>query len=337
MDGEKYWNEPRLKPTQAKLQHYVPRLFLRAFATDDKIRVTDLDNGREYWTSVEKAAAESHFYNENIADMYLSSEDWLAELEGNAAPVLRKLVNDPNSITSLPIEEEVCFTRFLAALRFRTPAFREYTDKLSDSLIEKTKEKKKKQIYHQNTREKANSIWKEIKDKPDHWWYNDSAPRQPAGMINFMLGEVQGFANLLRAAPWCIGFVPDSIQLYTSDNPVASYLRAVRPWWERASFSSLTYFIPLSPKILLRIERRPDQKKGEKLQPQGERHLKDFSEWEISFAQHVVTRETLRHLYGEGQIIPRDCASTCLERIDQAQLDFAVEYLGFDPRPPKRL
>jgi hypothetical protein len=195
----------------------------------------------------------------------------------------------------------------------------------------------KKQIYHQHDKEKADTIWEEIEKKPDHWWFNEQEPQRPASTANFMLGEIHGFANLLRAAPWRIGIAPDSLQLYTSDNPIAGYLRPIRPWWEGAAFASLSYFIPLSPKILLKIERRPDQKDKEKLQPQGDRRHTDFSEWEISFARHVVTSDAVRYLYGEGSVVPRECAFSCLERIGRAQLEFAEHYLGFDPRPPKGL
>ncbi len=334
MDNSKFWNEPNLSPTQGKRQHYVPKLFLRAFSVDDKIRVVDLNEGKEYRTSTANVAVESHFYNENIADIQLSAEDWLSQLEGYATPVIEKLLNDPNSIMSLSVEEEFSITRFLVALRFRTPAFRDNNDTMITSMLQKIKNMAKEQIYHQHGKKEADSIWKQMENKPDHWWFNEAEPQQPATTTNFMLGEVQGFANLLRAAPWRIGIAPDSIRLYTSDNPVAAYLRPVRPWWEGAAFASFTYFVPLSPKVLLKIERRPDQKGKNELQPRGERRRNDFSEWEISFARHIVTQDTIRYLYGEGPIIPRDCATSYLERIGKAQLEFAIRYLGFDPRPP---
>ena len=124
------------------------------------------------------------------------------------------------------------------------------------------------------------------------------------------------------------------MRLYTSDNRVAGYLRPIRLWGEGAAFSSLTYFVPLSPRILLKIERRPDKKDKEKTELRGERRHKDFSEWEISFAQHVITNDAMRYLYGEGPIVDKRCASSYLQRIAKAELEFAVEYLGFDPRTP---
>lgn len=334
---DKYWNEPNLSPTKAKRQHYVPQLFLCAFSLDDKIRVINLDDGKEYRTSTVNVAVESHFYDENVADTQLSTEDWLSRLEGYAKPVVEKLLSDPTNIMSLSVEEELFIARFLAALRIRTPAFRNYNDKMITSLLEQIKDMAREQIYHQHDKKEADSIWEKIKDNPNHWWFNEEESWQAAATTNFMLGEVQGLANLLRAAPWRIGMALDSIQLYTSDNPVAGYLRPVRPWWEGAAFASFTYFVPLSPKVLLKIERRPDQKDKDELQPRGERCHNDFSEWEISFARHVVTQDAIRYLYGEGPIVPRDCAASCLDRIGKAQMEFAIRYLGFDPRPPKGL
>ena len=336
-DDLKFWNEPNLSRTKAKRQHYVPRLLLRAFAVDDKIRVFDLDESKEFRTSVNNIGVENQLYDENIANSHLSTENWLAQLEGNAAPIIDRLVSNPDNVLFLSMEEELYITRFFVALRFRTPAFRDYNDKMFETLLRQIKDLAKKQLYHLYDEKEANRIWKEVAGKPAHWWFNEQGPYQPASIVNFMLGEIQGFANLLRAAPWRIGFASDSLQLYTSDNPVASCLRPVRPWWETAAFASLTYFVPLSPKVLLKIERRPDQKDNEPFQPCGDRQHSDFSEWEISFARHVVSRDALRYLYGEGMVVNRECAIGCLERIGRAQLEFAMRYLGFDPRPPKGL
>lgn len=332
VNKEKFWEEANLGPTRTKRQHYVPELLLRTFTTDDKIRVFDLDYGQEYRTSIVNAAIENHFYDESISDFHLSTEDWLANnLEDKAAPIIKRLIDNPDSIVSLSIEEEFHISRFLAALRFRTPAFRNHIEKFSTIALSKIKDMANKQIYHQHDKGKADTIWKEMENKPDHWWFNEQKPQRPASITNFMLGEIPGFANSLRAAPWRIGTTPNSLQLYTSDNPVSEYLRPVRPSWETARFSSMNYFIPLSPKTLIIIEHRPYQQGNGELQTQGERRHADFSEWEISFARHVITNNAVKYLYGEGSVVSRECASSCLERIGHAQLDFAIRYLGFDP------
>ncbi len=174
--------------------------------------------------------------------------------------------------------------------------------------------------------------------RPTYWWLGETEPPQPpAGSIH-MLQEAQGFANILRAAPWRIGYASGSRRLYTSDNPVSGYLRPVRPWWEGGAFGSLDYYLPLSPDILLKIERRPyaDESEGY-LIPQGQRRNCDFSEWEVSMARHIISYEATRYLYGEGMVVPKQCAEACLSRVDRAMREFAVAYLGFDPNPPAGL
>jgi hypothetical protein len=46
-------------------------------------------------------------------------EDWLAQLEGEAVLVLERLLNDPDSISSLSVKEELHMAKFITALRFR--------------------------------------------------------------------------------------------------------------------------------------------------------------------------------------------------------------------------
>src|ERR671919_1197487 len=113
----RYWNEANLAPTEAKRQHYVPRMYLEAFTgVDGKIRVLDLDDEKEFRTSVQNAAVENYFNDIEVGDECLSTEDWLSELEGLASPVIAKLINDPSSICSLSLDEEYRIARFVTAL-----------------------------------------------------------------------------------------------------------------------------------------------------------------------------------------------------------------------------
>ena len=101
------------------------------------------------------------------------------------------------------------------------------------------------------------------------------------------------------------------------------------------AFSSFHYFLPLSPELLLKIERRPDEADSEKAaSPWGDRRKKDFSEWEISMARHIISRDAYRYLYGDGLVVPKKCAVSCLDRIELATREFAAKYLGYDPNPP---
>lgn len=89
------WNEPILSRTETRRQHFVPRLYLKPFTrNDDKIRVVDLQEEREYVSSLNNVAVQSRFYDIKRDGQDYSAEDWLAELESKAAGVLRVMLND---------------------------------------------------------------------------------------------------------------------------------------------------------------------------------------------------------------------------------------------------
>jgi Protein of unknown function (DUF4238) len=105
-----------------------------------------------------------------IGDERLSTEGWLSELEGEAVPVLAKLINDPISISSLSLGEEFHIARFIVALKFRTPAFRQWDAGMTAQFASQTKEILKSGLYNQLEKEEADAHWDIWKDKPDHWW-----------------------------------------------------------------------------------------------------------------------------------------------------------------------
>lgn len=330
------WNEPILGLTDAKRQHYVPQMYLRQFAGNDgKLQAVDLDDqDRIFRTSLLNAAVEARLYNLKIKGRIYSAESWLSELEGLSTPVIQRLIDDPTTITSLGLENELILARFIAALYFRTPAFSTDTRSMVDSMLQRIKDNIKGQVFHQYGPEEAATTWAQLSEKPDHWWWRETEPIQPAEMAIDMLREVQGWANLLRGAPWRIGRVPKTIYLYTSDNPVARYLKPVRPWWDFPAFSTYIYYLPLSPNTLLKIERRIDIEGQKDIEPAGERRLKDYSLWEASFARHVISSNATRFLYGEGSKVTKAWADAWLRSIDQANVEFAIRYQGFNPDPP---
>ena len=332
------WSEPVLSNTQTKRQHFVPRFYLKNFAmANEKIRAFDLLENCEYVSSLRNVAVEARFYDVTVEGHNYSAEDWLAKLESDASNVLQALIEDPSAITILTAEQENTLSRFVAALSIRTPFLRQSLNDTFEAVSSQIEQKVKGQFLHQLGETRGLIQYEEWRAKPLRERFGDEDPTQPASISNFLLGEVQGFANLLRSAPWRLGNVLGRLRLYTSDNPVSRYLRPVRPWWDEGGFSSFHYYLPLSPELLLKIERRPDSNDSDKgFSPRGERRKKDFSEWEISMARHIVSRDASRYLYGNGFLVSKQCAVSCLDRIEFNTREFAAKYLGYDPHPIPR-
>ena len=329
------WNEPVLSQTQTKRQHYVPRFYLRPFGRPDgKLRVSDLQESREYVSSLENVAVQSGFYDVDLGGHTYSAEDWLGELESDATIVLRCLIDDPSAITTLTSEQENSLARFIAALILRTPRKRQVLNGAIDGAVSQIEQNLRGQFIGKFGATQGLAEFAKWQAKPFHERYGEEEPSQPASTTNYLFGKVQGFANLLRAAPWRIGSVPRRSRLYSSDNPVSRYLHPLRPWWD-AGFSAFQYFLPLTPDLLLKIERRPDAADPDKDEsPWGKRWKKDFTKWETSMATHIITRDASRYLYGDGLMVSTQCAVSCLDRIESASREFAVRYLDYDLSPP---
>ena len=330
------WNEPIFEHTQTKRQHIVPRMYLQAFArADGKIRGIDLQEEREYVASLRNAAVETGFYDVDLKGETYSAEDWLARLESEVSSILSTLRRDPVAITTLVEEQEDVLARYIAAQFFRTQVRRRE--------IERMVAKFSSELNHMARPIMKHKLGEHFDPAVFDKWHSsllegkyDEEEKAESKLVNFdLLGEVQGFANLLRASPWRIGNVLGTLHLHTSDNPVAHYQTPVRSRREFGAFWSYDYFFPLSPDVLLKIERKPDS--NDSMEPAGtwgHRRRKDFSNGEVSMARHIISLNANRFLYGKEQYVPRECVEACIRRIEQIMWDFSTQYLGYNPNTP---
>ncbi len=330
------WNEPVLGITEVKRQHTVPRLLLRQFANaNGRIRAVDLASGREFATSAENLAVQSRFYDVEINDQTLSTENWLARLENDSAGIIRLLSRSPEAIGDLPFPKQVTFARFIAALIFRSPAKRTELQSQFDELDTQLIALARGQFLSQFGSVAGAAKFAEWSAGPFHERYGESEPTEIGKVTTRLLGDVQGFANLLLAAPWRIGRALGTRKLYTSDNPVAAYWPPTNVSWEPRAFAEFEYYLPLSPTLLLKIARRKNLSGPiTPLSLKGRRTYRDFGASEVSLARHIVTHQALQFLYGASKPVDRACATTCLEAINEGVRHWVSTYLGPEPLPP---
>jgi len=328
------WNEPVLAPTDVKRQHYVPRLYLRVFADEaEQLRVVDLDTGKSYRTSVANAAVVGRFNDVGVGAVVVSTESWLSQIEGEAAPLLGRLSANPAQLVTLDADEQMRLARFLAAMNFRVPAFREKAVGLRTQVVAWVKGLVKNMIHSKHEAEAAALIWADWERRPDEWWLTENEAFDTSALAASMLAEVQGFANLFWSMPWRVGrihlshaFTPRTIRL-------EGYFQPVHPWWEGGAFSSLTYYIPLSPSVLLLIDRLP-YRNGHPVGEPGDRIYKDFSHWHVGMTLNIISAQSTRFLFGDGPTIRRDDARRDLADHRRRAVAAAKLWLGHSDRPP---
>ena len=142
-------------------------------------------------------------------------------------------------------------------------------------------------------------------------------------MSTYMLGESLGFSNLVLAMPWRIGCVT-SQRLYTSDNPVSSYINPVRPWLDLDCFPARDYYLPLSPTLLLKVGRLQYEDNAQVAPNRiGPRCNYDFSEGDAVFVRWLISASATRFLYGEEKGIPKELAEFYLQLLDRLKIALA--------------
>lgn len=329
----RFWREPNLAPTEVRRQHYVPQFYLRAFAgADGRFDYVDLDTGRSRRAGPRDVAWEPNFNDVIGSGERFSTEGWLAQVEDAAAPIVKDLIEQPSKIVSLSPIDEMLLARFLAALRFRGPAFRAEVADVQAQIGSQIR----RMLDHLSSQpgyQRLSGWWNENMSQPDAWLASHGKPVDVAGLAAAQLEEVTGYANLLRAMPWRIGSMPTGRRLFTSDNPLARWLNPIQVMrLGAAPFTAFEYYIPLSPTILLRIGPWRLDRETQAGETQAERVHRDFSAWDFAFALDVITTSSGRFLCGDGAFRSRKSSDENLQRIENNIVQFQYA-LGRKPVP----
>ena len=112
----------------ARKHHLVPEFYLKHWADDGKIRVTNVDEGKSWVTTPNKAAFETDYYRIDSPEIDpqevppLLFETALSKIEQWGAEYIKALIVDPN--TKIDDEQRVLFSLYMAMQYVRGRHFR---------------------------------------------------------------------------------------------------------------------------------------------------------------------------------------------------------------------
>jgi hypothetical protein len=297
--------------TEAKRQHHVPEMYLRAFAEagDGIVPWQDLETGRTGRASVNNLGLEKNCYDFDFQGVTVSAEPWLADVEAKAAPWLR-LLRETNAEGAITPEGMLHLSRFAAAQFFRSPSFRSWLERYKADLGTRIKE-----FARQMLPREASQLWE---DRSHEVWLGQETSEDAAVPdALWMLEGTQGYANLLVfCMDWTLLEAPDGARFYTSDTPLARRTSHLDDGVLPGSFVSYDYYLPISPLRALRIRPRL----GFGSEPRRASLLRSkASKWEVSLANSLQSASAMRSLYGRGPWIDREQGRRNIERqIDAA-------------------
>ncbi len=192
------------KEKKVRLQHYVPRVYLKNFSSFNEkehyIWVFDKETEKIFQTNIKNIAFEEEFYNKVSEEQI--TEKTLRDIETKFDIVIQKLIF-VKEIDKLSIEEKDILAEFIAYQMIRTKETKEelkdvskqFFDKYGDQLASNLKE----QVINSMKKESLRKI------------HND------------LIGNMEEFKKRIKNLKWILLINKTKFPFWTSDNPVAEY------------------------------------------------------------------------------------------------------------------
>jgi len=193
-----------MKTNKIKLQHYVPRFYLKKFAKVDNnnyfIDCFDKNTDNQFNTNVMNIACEKFFYDTEH-DILQETEKNLAAIEGKFSESLSNLIK-LRDISKISNEDRHFISMFIAVQYIRTKENREM---LKDSINQLAERLSKEKLSPQ--------LAKKIEDAQ-----TDESIKE---MQIRLLGDTPRLAEIIYQMKWIVIINGTKTPFWTSDNPVA--------------------------------------------------------------------------------------------------------------------
>lgn len=221
--------------SRVKLQHYVPRLYLKAFCIlgrGNRLYCFNKMTSKDFPVNIRNIASETHFYD-TPKDTNQTVEKALATIEDNFNVAYTKLIN-LEDLTILDDKEKTSISYFVATQELRTRENRAHFQNLFKQLKERLSkenlsETKRKELDELNTEEGLKSLHVR------------------------MFEHVPMLAEILLKMNWVLYVNITKLPLLTSDNPVCRYNPYEKYHYGNMGLLSkgIQIHFPLSPKLEL--------------------------------------------------------------------------------------
>jgi hypothetical protein len=223
--------------TKIKIQHYVPRLYLKNFVIKPKkysIYCYEKTKSKTFMTSIKNIACESYFYD-TPDEQEQRIEKTLNVIESSFDPIYTKML-DSEDLKSLTSIEKQTIAFFVMTQELRTREHRELMKDMSKQL--------KDRLY----KEKLTDEFKE-RYGIDTWGTEDDTKALQLSMFKY----VPTYAEMLLHMKWSLIINRTPTPFWTSDHPINRFNPIdMRPYGNLGLLSKgIQIHFPLSPKIVL--------------------------------------------------------------------------------------
>jgi len=222
--------------TEVRIQHYVPRLYLRSFCAHDKKReylyCLDKASLKRFKTSIASVGVERDFFAARD-DFTKSLEARFGRLESVFGNCYRRLIKT-RTLGCLSSDDKMIISYYVAAQELRTKEFRQMLGDMVRQLREHlSKEKMSEELERQLNKAMSNESIE--------------------GLHTSMLGDIPQFAETYGTMKWVLFKSRTSMSYWTSDHPVVRYNPVdLRPYGNMGLMNrGIQIYFPLTTRLIL--------------------------------------------------------------------------------------
>ena len=194
--------EKKKEEQNVKLQHYVPKVYLKNFAQEKKgkyyINCFDKKTEKSFLVNIEKIAYEEEFYDFVKGDQ--KTEQALRKIETNFGKTIAKLIKCKD-LEKLDEKDNENLSKFVASQMLRTKELRLELQQIPEHFLNKFGKK----------------IAEPLKSQNEQSLEKDSIRKNHS---KFILENLEIFKKEIEVLKWILIINKSPFPLWTSDNPV---------------------------------------------------------------------------------------------------------------------
>ncbi len=250
------------KKQTTKDQHYVPQFYLRQFVNaEDKLNILDCERRKIVIPRTPKSVCNEEYYysvRNDLDEVSQEMERELSRIEDNISKLYDKTAQKFLNFEQITDKEKLIISTFMSLQYLRGPYMRKQIKRMNENI---TKQMMKMHMhmmpndrfftdYEKDSGQKITDEQRkniiETVEKDNYKVSINNAPHLQ------MIGQMEGFRNLLFAKEWLVYISKSSKKFITSDNPV---LELFPDWTGKffygPDFLQRTHQFAMTPDILI--------------------------------------------------------------------------------------
>lgn len=246
----------------SKNQHYVPQFYLKKFVnSDEKLEILDCERRKVVTSRTPKSVCnEEYFYslNNQLDEVSQVLEKELGRIESSVSNVYDKISQKFTNFEQITEDDKFLIATFMSLQYLRGPYMRKQIHKMNEQMVKHvTKMQFGSSHIHKFFDEHEKDTGEKLTDKQrqeviEFAQGGEYGVEMGNASHLHLLGEMEGFRNLLFGKEWLVYISKSSKKFITSDNPVIELFPdwAGKFFWQ-PTFLQRTHQFAMTPEILI--------------------------------------------------------------------------------------